>query len=155
LALGGPGVFRGGGFVPPGVVVVPRGAIGVFSTAQRQALGFRNGGVVVFRGGHGFPHGDVFAFGGGHSFPHGYGDGRCFGTVGIPPLLGFSVPPLAAAAASRSGGSAELRPVRSEVGVAEVWRWDGGAWRLGPTPPQSVAVWRRGDDGGWRAEAAE
>jgi len=160
FGLGGFGLggFRGGGLGRGGVVVVPRGAvgvvgaaqrgaIGVFGAAQRDALGFRNGGVVVLRGGHGFPHGD------GYSFSYGYGDG--YGTVGIPPLLGTSVPPLATAAAPRSGGSAGPRPARSDVGVAEVWRRDGGAWRLDPTPPQSVAVWRRGDDGRWRAEAAE
>ena len=199
---GGLGGFHGGGgFGPGGVVVVPRGAvgvvgaaqrgaigvfgsaqrrgIGVFSTAQRGALGFRNGGVVVFRGGHAFPHGDVFAFSRGHAFPHGYGDGRSYpsfgygwgygggypsygwgdrygyATPGIPPLLGTSGPPLATATAPRSGRFAGPRPVRSDMGVAEVWRWDGGAWRLDPTPPQSVAAWRRGDDGRWRAEAAE
>ena len=224
LGLGGGGFglggFRGGGLGRGGVVVVPRGAvgvvgaaqrgaigvfgaaqrrgIGVFSTAQREALGFRNGGVVVLRGGHGFPHGDVFAFGGGHSFgfgdgrvgippllgtsvpplaaatfPHGdgrgsgfprgygyygygfpsYGYGDGYDTMGAPPVLGTSVPPFASATTPRPGGFAGPRPVGS--GVAEVWRRDGGAWRLDPTPPRSVAVWRRGDDGRWRAEAAE
>ena len=170
LGLGGGGFglggFRGGGLGRGGVVVVPRGAvgvvgaaqrgaIGVFGAAQRDALGFRNGGVVVLRGGHGFPHGDVFAFGGGHGFPHGDGYSFRYGRVGGPPLLGTSVPPLASVVVPRSGGFAGPRLVSSGVGAAEAWRWDGRAWHLDPTPPQSVAVWRRGDDGRWRAEAAE
>ena len=163
--LGGLGGFHGG-FAPGGVVgAAQRGAIGVYSTAQREALGLRNGGVVVFRGGHAFPHGDAFAFGSGHGFSHGGGAGHGwsygwgyddgYGRVGIPPLLGTSVPPPATATVPRSGGSAGPRPVRAGVGVAEVWRRDGGAWHVDPAPPQSVAVWRRGDDGRWRAEAAD
>ena len=103
-----------------------------------------------YGGAHGFPHGDGHSYG--RRFPS-YGDG--YNTVGIPPLLGTSVPPLATATVPRSGGSAGPRPVRSDVGVAEVWRRDGEVWHLDPTPPQSVAVWRRGDDGRWRAEAAD
>ena len=52
-------------------------------------------------------------------------------------------------------GAAASLPVRSGVGVAEIWRRDGGVWHLDPMSPRPVAAWRRGQDGRWHPGPAD
>jgi hypothetical protein len=134
---GGTGTFHGG-FVPGSAMMAPRGAVGL-------------SGFVV-RGG-GFRHGVVPRSGKVILVPRARRAPR-FGTMGVLPLRGGVVPPFTGTVVPPFIGTAAPVLVGPGVGAAEIWRWDGAAWRLGPMLAP-VRVWWRDQDGRWHAEATD
>lgn len=158
------GSLHGGGFHGGGVAMGLGFALGQGLGRGGIAVAPRGGAAgphgFVPRGGYGIHHGGARRFGQVILVPRGYRASRSGaagspfpGGVAVPPLRGGSVPPFAGTVASRPGGVAAPPPAGPGLGVAEIWRRDGGAWRL-DLAPLPVTAWRRGADGRWYPENA-